>query len=155
MLTLLPAAILACSRPATPDTAAPVKVAEAVVKMTNAERARKQLPQLEPSARLMRAAQIHAEQMARAGRLDHYLPGAKYPRAEDRLAAVQYPWNAWAENVAHGQEDADAVMRSWMKSKGHRENILHESVTEMGVGHSAGRDGRIYWVQLFARPSPN
>lgn len=101
----------------------------------------------------MRAAQIHAEQMARAGRLDHELPRAKYPRAEDRLKAVKYAWRAWAENVAYGPEAPDGVMRVWMKSQGHRANILRTTVTEIGVGHARDRKGRIYWVQVFARPA--
>ncbi len=124
----------------------------AVIALANAERARRRLLPLEPSPRLIRAAQIHAEQMARVGRLAHDLPRAEFPRAEDRLQAVKYRWTAWAENVAFGQEDADDVLRSWMKSSGHRANILSTTVTEIGVGHARGKDGRLYWVQLFARP---
>jgi hypothetical protein len=38
----------------------------------------------------MQAAQIHAEQMARAGQLAHDLPRARYPETQDRLTAVKY-----------------------------------------------------------------
>jgi uncharacterized protein YkwD len=124
-----------------------------VIALTNKERARHRLPPLEPSARLIRAAQIHAEQMVRAGRLDHELGGAKYPRTEDRLKAVKYVWRAWAENVAFGQEDPEQVLRSWLKSKHHRENVLSTRVTEIGVGRGSDRQGRAYWVQLFGRPA--
>jgi uncharacterized protein YkwD len=122
------------------------------VKLTNAERARKRVAPLQESPRLMRAAQLHAEQMARVGRLDHELPRAKYPRAEDRLKAVKYPWSSWAENVAYGPQDPANVLRSWMQSKEHRANILSTTVTELGVGCAADKDGRVYWVQVFGRP---
>jgi uncharacterized protein YkwD len=125
----------------------------AVVKLTNGERARKRLPPLQPDVRLMRAAQIHAEQMERFGRLDHELPRAKFPRAEDRLKAVKYPWQAWGENVALGQESPEAVVRSWMKSRAHRDNILGVTVTEIGVGYATDKAGRVYWVQVFGRPA--
>jgi uncharacterized protein YkwD len=101
----------------------------------------------------MRAAQIHAEQMMRARRLDHELPQAKYPRAEDRLKAVKYAWTAWAENVASGPNDPDEVVRLWMTSKRHRANILSNTVSEIGVGHARDRNGPTYWVQVFGRPS--
>ena len=151
-VVLLSCAILACSAPGVSADGRPSREAAAVAKLTNAERARKRVAPLQSSPRLMRAAQIHADQMARLGRLDHELPRAKYPRAEDRLKAVKYSWRAWAENVAYGPEDPEAVMRSWMKSKGHRANILSSTVTEIGIGHAKDRRGRVYWVQVFGRP---
>lgn len=102
----------------------------------------------------MRAAQLHADQMARTGRLEHELRGARHPRAEDRLRAVKYGWQAWAENIASGQLTAADALKSWMTSKGHRRNILEPSMTEIGVGYARDRAGRTYWVQLFARPLP-
>jgi uncharacterized protein YkwD len=150
---LLSCAILACSTPGSPETPSSSPIAADVIKLTNAERARRRVPPLASSPRLMRAANIHAEQMARAGRLDHELPRAKYPRAEDRLKAAKYAWRAWAENVAFGPRDADGVMRVWMQSTGHRANILSTSVTEIGVGHAKDKQGRMYWVQVFGRPA--
>ncbi len=107
---------------------------------------------LRANSRLMRAAQIHAEQMARAGQLAHVLPGAAYPRSEDRLAAAEYRWQAYGENVALGQSNAAQVLESWMHSPGHRTNILNRDFTEMGAGYAIDRAGRPYYVQVFARP---
>ena len=129
-------------------------VAAEVVDRTNVERRRQGLSPLAPSAALMKAAQLHAEQMARTKRLDHELRGARYPRAEDRLRAAGYAWQAWAENIASGQPTPEEVLRSWMKSKPHRKNILEASMSEIGVGFATDRAGRTYWVQLFARPLP-
>jgi uncharacterized protein YkwD len=128
--------------------------AAAVVTLTNGERVRQKRPPLAMDPKLMRAAQLQAQQMARLGTLEHELRGAPHPRAEDRLRAAGYAWQAWAENIASGQESAADVMKSWMKSKGHRQNILERSLTEMGAGYAKDRGGRTYWVQVFARPLP-
>jgi uncharacterized protein YkwD len=151
-IALVAAAVLACSAPGLPDTSPASPLAERVVSLTNAERARKRMAPLTPSPRLMRAAQMHAEQMARAGRLDHELPRAKYPRPEDRLSAVKYSWRVWAENVAYGPTTAEDVHQLWMKSAEHRANILNSRLTETGVGHATDTKGRIYWTQVFAVP---
>lgn len=126
--------------------------AAALVEPTNAERARAGLPRLRSDARLMQAARLHAEQMARAGRLDHTLPRGRYPRPEDRLAAVGYRWQAWAENIAFGDTDPSSVVNGWMRSPGHRANILNSALTEIGVASAVGSRGRSYHVQIFGRP---
>jgi uncharacterized protein YkwD len=135
-----------------PVSAAPSAMAVSIVDLTNAERDRAGLAQFRSSTRLMQAAQIHADQMARADRLDHVLNGATYPRPEDRLAAVSYQWRAYAENVAYNQRGAADVVNSWMNSSGHRANILNPSLTEMGAGVARDSSGRPYYVQVFGRP---
>jgi uncharacterized protein YkwD len=161
MFVLLLLGVLACSNPTAPEeggepagesTFPTSEIGSAVVARTNEERIRAGLPGLAESARLMQAAQLHAEQMARAGRLDHVLNDAPHPRPEDRLSAVQYRWQAWAENVAFGQRTADEVVSGWMRSPGHRANILHGTVTEMGAGYARDASGRPYWVQVFGKP---
>ncbi len=53
-----------------------------------------------------------------------------------------------AENVAAWQTSPAAAMDSWMNSDGHRENILTESFTTIGIG-CFQIDGQYYWVQCF------
>jgi len=129
-------------------------IAADVVDLTNVERTRHGRSPLRANARLMRAAQLHAEQMARAGELAHVLPNAAHPRAEDRLAAAEYRWQTYGENVALGQSGAAEVLDGWMHSRGHRKNILNPDFTEMGAGHATDRAGRPYWVQVFGSPRP-
>ena len=52
------------------------------------------------------------------------------------------------ENIANGQFDADDVMNSWLKSPGHRANILQKNFGKIGVGVFE-YNGRLYWVQVF------
>jgi uncharacterized protein YkwD len=153
----------ACATPASPTemAAAPAAaaagggtsaIAGTIVQLTNAERANAGLPALRANSQLMEAAQLHADQMARLGRLEHVLSGGRYPRPEDRLAAAGYQWSAYAENIAMGQNTAAAAMDSWMHSSGHRANILKTNVTEIGVGFARDSAGRPYYVQVFGRP---
>ena len=150
--------ISACATPASPtevgaEGAGPSSdVAGALVQLTNAERSRAGIVPLRANARLMQAAQLQADQMARLGRLDHVLSGAQYPRPEDRLAAAGYQWQAYAENIAMGQASPAAAMDSWMHSSGHRANILNAGLTELGIGFARDSAGRPYYVQVFGNP---
>lgn len=55
------------------------------------------------------------------------------------------------ENVAFGNVSADAMMRMWMASPGHRANILNPAFTHIGVGATKTSSGRWYGVQVFVR----
>jgi uncharacterized protein YkwD len=133
--------------------AATSRVAADVVTLTNGQRGTVGRARLRTNARLMRAAQLHAEQIARAGELAHVLPDAVYPRAEDRLAAAGYRWQTYGENLALGQRTPAEAVHSWMRSRGHRRNIVSPDFTELGVGYAIDRAGRRYYVQVFANPS--
>ena len=135
---------------AVPATAS--RVAADVVDLTNVRRIEDRRQPLRTNPRLMHAAQLHAEQMARASRIAHVLPNAAYPRPEDRLAAADYRWQTYGENAAMGQSSAAEVLEAWMHSRGHRINILKPDFTEMGAGYALDEAGRPYYVQVFARP---
>ena len=127
-------------------------VTSALVELANAERTRARLGRLRPNARLMEAALLQAEQIAKAGRVAHTLEGAKYPTLRDRVDKVDYEWSAIGENLAFGQRSARDVTRVWMRSAGHRANILNAQFTEIGTAYVVDRRGVPYYVQVFARP---
>jgi uncharacterized protein YkwD len=129
------------------------RVARDIVGCTNVARQRLGRIPFHANPRLMRAAQIHAEQMARARQLAHVLTKAPYPRTEDRLAAARYRWQAFGEDVALGQSSAEHAVESWMHSRGHRANILNPTFTELGAGYATDEAGRPYYVQVFAGPA--
>ena len=60
-------------------------------------------------------------------------------------------FQAAAENVAYGFDDVDSVMAGWMRSPGHRRNILGK-FSEIGVGRAIARDGASYWCVTFGTP---
>ena len=111
-----------------------------LVQRHNAQRAG--LPALTRDARLDRAAQLHAENMARQGRMSHVLDG-RGPGA--RVCDQGVCRIGVGENVAVGQRSTGEVMRSWMASAGHRANIQGR-YSRIGVGYSGG-----YWCVVFAR----
>jgi uncharacterized protein YkwD len=134
------------------QSAASSRVAADVVTLTNMERTHNRRAALRANARLMRAAQLQADQMAQASHMAHVLPDARYPRTEDRIAAANYRWRMLGENVAFGQANAAKVLDSWMHSRGHRTNILNSTFTEMGAGYAVDQSGHPYYVQVFGRP---
>jgi uncharacterized protein YkwD len=123
-----------------------------VFALTNAERTRAGLAPLQENSRLTYAAQLQSEQMESASRLDHVLQGVPYPSPSDRLAAAKYAWEAYGENVAMGQPSGAEVVAAWMKSPGHRANILNPRYTELGIGYALDGAGRPYYAQVFGRP---
>lgn len=90
--------------------------------------------------------------MARRGAPDHR--GAVGSTPGERVLRASYRWLAVAENVAAGQRDADAVVRSWLASAGHCANIMAAEFSEMRVAFAtnAASEAGIYWALLFALP---
>ena len=138
---------------ATPTSLNVAAVAGEMVERANASRRSAGLPPLTRSANLMSAAQLHADQMVKAGIMAHDLPGQPYPTLKSRLAAVQYALRAAGENISEGQRSASEAQSTWMDSPGHRANILSRDFTEIGTGVAAARNGRLYFVQVFGRPA--
>jgi uncharacterized protein YkwD len=116
---------------------------------------RRQFPPVQPLVRsdlLGRAAQQHAGDMARLGYFGHRAPDGSEPR--DRVRRVGYRSRLTGENIAFGPESAEEVVRGWLQSPGHCENIMDSRFEEIGVGFATGsRPGHIYWVQNFGSPN--
>lgn len=72
----------------------------------------------------------------------------------DRAVAGKYAFYAIGENLAAGQETPAEAMRTWMESPSHREIILDEKWTEVGLSVRFGGEFSIYWVQEFGAPAP-
>jgi uncharacterized protein YkwD len=120
----------------------------------NAVREKNGLPPLDPDARLDRAAQGHAEDMLARSFYSHASPDGISPMV--RVLRAGYLSRRVGENIAEGEFTVDEVMDGWMKSAGHRENILDGAFTHVGVGLAVGRfEDRLHllWVQDFARPA--
>jgi uncharacterized protein YkwD len=123
---------------------------QAVIDFTNAERAKgeKKLPALKANPQLMEAARKHAANMAAQEKMDHVLDG-KNPA--DRAKAAGYKYRGLGENVAAGQESPKDVVKAWMDSPPHRENIMKADYLEIGVAVVKSKTGDRYWVQVFGR----
>lgn len=122
---------------------------QSLVDLTNRERRLKNLVPLKVQPQLMKAAREHAVNMARQQKLDHQLDGKDLA---DRLKALEYAFSEAGENIAHKPGSARLVLKKWMESEDHRNNILSEEFTEIGVGLAKSEKGEFYWVQVIATP---
>ncbi|MDT0321211.1 CAP domain-containing protein [Streptomyces millisiae] len=128
--------------PATdPETA----MAEAVLTLVNEERANAGCQPLTLDTGLSRLAADFSRDMAERGFFDHTDPDGLTPWDRALTSGIA---NLGGENIARGQQDAQAVMDAWMASDGHRENILNCEFTTLGVGVHLG-DGGPWWTQDF------
>lgn len=121
--------------------------ADKIVELVNKERKDAGVPAVKADSKLNEVAAVRAKELAE--KYDHIRPdGTKCFTALDDADYGSYL--IAAENIANDyNNDEEHVMNLWMTSKkGHKENILNESFTKMGVGYYEA-DGRYYWVQIF------
>ncbi len=145
----------AAAAPVVPKATAPAAPAPApvpagldragqVLALVNQERAAAGCRPVSADGGLAGVAAAHSADMRDRGYFDHVNLAGQSPFDRASAAGV----SARAENIARGQADAAAVMSSWMKSPGHRANILDCSLTRLGVGIADGGGGP-WWTQLF------
>ena len=128
--TLLSASMAGCgtlSVPGTPETAPSL----------NGFRASNGLSQLRTDGALAALASEHAADMARRDNLDH-----------NGFMSHRAPRGARAENVAYGCKETTCVIQQWVKSSGHRTNMLIPSLTRYGLASATSPSGKKYWTLL-------
>lgn len=105
----------------------------AVVRLINAYRARKGLPPLLVGPALSRAAQAHSVDMARRGYFDHGDFVTRLVRFGVRAPYI-------GENLAEGSRPLSpaSIVRMWIQSPPHRENLLDRGFRRIGVGVAGG-----------------
>jgi uncharacterized protein YkwD len=100
--------------------------------------------------RLDQAAQLHSEEMARRGMLDHV--GLQGQSPFDRVRAAGYAFRAAAENIASGNADASRTLTQWLNSSGHCQNMMSALYVHVGIGHAMSASGQHYWTMDLAAP---
>ncbi|MCE7007781.1 CAP domain-containing protein [Kibdelosporangium philippinense] len=130
--------------PPQPDAPSPGLAGE-VVALVNQARSEfvPQCGALTVDERLTRSAQKHSSDMSEQNYFDHTSEDGR--TFDQRIRAEGYP-RPGGENIAMGQRTAKAVMDTWMKSQGHRENILRCGFKTIGVGVDTNG---FYWTQNF------
>jgi uncharacterized protein YkwD len=142
--------------------AAPVAAdpAQSVLSAVNAARAKAGCGPLRMNAKLVAAAKSHAMAMAVQNFFGH--TGKDGSKFSARIKRQGYAAGVAAENIAAGQKTVAAVVGNWLKSPGHRRNILDCRMKETGIALVYQPDDRplrgsrqalrYYWVQVFATP---
>jgi uncharacterized protein YkwD len=156
--------VFSCSRSAVPPKSAPVakgtsapvgeeptgagnaRLVKDILYYTNEFRASKGKPPLKLESYCSQLAQKHSENMAN-GKV-----AFGHDQFEIRNDAVTLKFHGVAgvgENVAYGNLDAKGVVDGWIKSPGHRKNMLGD-FNMIGIG--AAPKGRItYFTQFFVK----
>lgn len=123
------------------------KKALEVLEIVNECRAEKGLPALEMDPVLYKAAQIRAEEL-----YDSY----SHTRPDDTkwytvLGEVDFDYAFAGENIAYTEgklSTPEKIMELWMDSEIHRDNILNDSGSLIGIGIFK-HNNKTYWIQLF------
>lgn len=138
-----------------PIPAAQPALEDAIVRATNAARARHGLAPLAPDEGLARAAREHAAEMAKLEYFSHGSPVPAHDTLTKRLALAGCPMVDVAENIAmlgrHGSVAATAqqVVLDWLNSPPHRKNLLNAHYDRLGIGAAEDPQGRLFLVQDF------
>ena len=115
-----------------------------VLDAVNVERTKRNLRPLSMAKDLLGEAYLRAQELPK--RFSHTRPdGSKC------FTVMSNPGSYQGENIAAGQVNAAAVVKAWMNSPNHKENILSPNFTELGVGYyeATGATYPYYWIQLF------
>lgn len=116
---------------------------EIVVNCVNNERTEKGLSELTLLPELSEVACLRAEELVQ--RFDHYRPDGSGCFVPVKEAGIRYA--AIAENLAGGRADPVSTVDQWMNSTGHRQNILGEKYTHIGIGYyyEPGSEWEYHW----------
>lgn len=102
------------------------------------------------------SARRHSDDMLLRGFFDHVNPDRMSPadriaRAHRRLVGLtgENIWEASGWDTSDDRRLAGQIVKDWMESPGHRENILRPEYTHLGVG-VAVRGGEVRATQNFA-----
>ncbi|MEV6108823.1 CAP domain-containing protein [Streptomyces sp. NPDC051940] len=139
--TKAPQATKPAPKPA--DTTAAIEAE--VLKLVNQERSKAGCQPLTADTALAKLAGDFSADMAQRDFFDHTDPDGDDPWERAEAAGIS---NLGGENIARGQNDAQAVMDAWMASEGHRANILNCDFKTLGVGVYLA-DGGPWWTQDF------
>lgn len=120
-----------------------------VVRLVNVERQKRGLSALKINWEVSRVARYKSVDMRDKNYFSHTSPTYGSPFA--MLQSFGVSFQAAGENIAAGQASAEEVMRGWMNSAGHRQNILSPMYTQIGVGLAQGGSYRYYWTQMFIK----
>ena len=125
-----------------------VNPVEAVAALNDLRRAQGLSP-VRPNMALTRAAQRHSDDLAGWGKLSH--SGSDGSNFVDRAERARFDGVPRAENVAWNLPTSAAVVVAWDRSPGHRDNMMLEDVTDVGIGYACSPTKGRFWTMVLGR----
>lgn len=120
--------------------------ADKVIELINAERAKEGIPALQKDTTITNAADTRAKETVT-------LFSHQRPNETSWITALienNIYFSTAAENIAKGQTTPAQVVKAWMESPSHRQNIMNSNYNKIGV--SCYVDNNVYyWEQLFVK----
>jgi len=124
-----------------------------VLDQTNTERVKLGLKPLTFNSTLSKSAQLKADDMFTNNYWAHTSPEGKSPW--DFFNNAGYEYSVAGENLAKDFYDTEGLLKAWMNSPTHRENIINPKYQEIGIGVVNGILGGVKTtlvVQHFGTP---
>lgn len=115
------------------------------VRLVNIKRFAAGCQKLKWDDRVAAIARDHSRDMAWRNFFSHTNPDGKDPF--DRFEESNLLFSAVAENIALGPRTGKEVYNAWLRSPGHRKNMLDCRFTRHGVGRTGDR-----WTYLLFKP---
>jgi uncharacterized protein YkwD len=106
--------------------------AQKVLDQTNQERSELNLAPLKYNSILSRSATKKAQDMFDNNYWAHTSPSGTTPW--DFFKSVGYQYSVAGENLARDFYDTESLMKAWMNSPTHKENIINSKYQEIGIG---------------------
>lgn len=128
----------------TKEVSIPENYNEVLLGYINSERKKVGASPLKLNKKLQEVAILKVDEMSKKNYFSHTSP--KYGNISQMLKGQGVKYRTAGENIAKGQKTPKEVFDTWMKSKGHRENLLNPKFKEMGVGVEKKN---LNWAQLF------
>lgn len=103
-----------------------------ILDLTNVLRIRHNLAALQWDEKTAQVAFSHSKDMADEDYFSH--ESEKYGNLSDRLKAADVLFQLAGENIAANYTDGPAVVEGWLNSETHREALLNDEFSHLGVG---------------------
>jgi uncharacterized protein YkwD len=144
-------AVVSASEPIPTGTEVLRALEAEIVRLVNTERAAEGLQPLSTDPVLDKAVRVRADELLILN--SHTRPNG----GRAATAFYEFPYTFNGENIAismlgrSGEDAATIIVDMWLRSSGHRENIMRENSRFIGVGAVHGPDNKVYCVQVFMR----
>ena len=119
-----------------------------IIKWTNAEREKHNLPLLKENPELNVMAKAKIKDMFEKQYFAHESPTGE--KVQDLAKNFNYEFLIIGENLAMGNfANDEELIKAWMASPGHRDNILNKSYREIGIAVQKGVfNGKTIWLAV-------
>lgn len=107
-----------------------------LIELTNTERQKVGLPLVKENEALNKAAALKAQNMIQENYWAHFAPSGKTPW--DFILGAGYKFTYAGENLAKNFTNSDEIVKAWMASPTHRENLLNPKYQDIGIAVEEG-----------------